>query len=73
MKKDGMTGPMASWCDTSQPAPVRMKSRVEYFGPTNSKLVKELVEKVFEEEKHRRSPRPNLRAIQKLEEKIVIQ
>ena len=57
MKKKGMTGPMALWCNTDQPAPVRMKPRAEYFEPTSPKLVEKLLKILIEEEKEKRCKR----------------
>ena len=46
LKKEGMTGAMSRWLDTSKPAPVRMKPAVEYFEPTSQRLVAKLINQV---------------------------
>jgi len=48
MLKKGMTGPLALWCDTSKPWPVKYRP-VEYIPPINEALIKKLYDQVKDE------------------------
>ncbi len=68
MKKEGMTGPLALWCDTSRAWPINYR-RVEYFAPTNQTLVKSLYEKVLSERSQRLSGLKAIERVRRFEER----